>query len=367
MNTDIKIFVSYRRADSTCFAERVRDWFMLSYKRENVFMDFDAIPPFVDFEVFIIEQIQKVDVMLVIIGPRWLELLQERANTGNVDYVRLEISKALAMGKLVAPILVDGASTPSTDALPDDIRGMMRANIPRLDGGRQFLDNIERIVGALPQAIAQHVRIQSATEAEAEGMADPLSAAMPFFPPALEVAESAEADEQEEAVARRKEADDYVGSSYPPPAAPSAAPPPQSSPAPARAPQRGRGQQQSQREETPPPPKPRVGLFAVTQDEEILRHIKQDVEALGVEVLINPVAENIKLAIVALSPEGRHSDWMHGEIGLMHAHEIPVLPVLAAGDVNSSLPYSVSANQMVDLRDYAAGRDNLVQAVQMFI
>ena len=26
-NTEIKIFVSYRRADSPCFAERIRDWF----------------------------------------------------------------------------------------------------------------------------------------------------------------------------------------------------------------------------------------------------------------------------------------------------------------------------------------------------
>lgn len=325
MNKDIKIFISYRRADNPCFAERIRDWFMLVYKRENVFMDFDAIPPFVDFEAFIVKQIEKIDVMLVIIGPEWLDHLKQRKKSGAVDYVRLEISQALAMGKLVAPILVDGATTPRANQLPADIRPILRANMPRLDGGRQFLDNIERIVSALPQALTQHARIQTATPQEAGQMVDPM-AAMRFYPsqPAP------------------------VASAPPPPSMDFIEPPPD----PADQADQTRGI---------------VALCYDLQDVGIALRLERDISGLGAAVRMNQIAPEAAVIVVLMSQHARHSDWIHEQIERAHRTEKPILPALIAGDTSSAMPYAVAANDMIDLRNYHIGIQELRERVEQFI
>src|SRR4051794_24107154 len=97
-----KIFISYRRQDHPEFVERIRDWLIMKYGRANVFMDFDSMPPMVKFADHVRKEIEQCDVALVIIGPRWLELLQEKARNFEEDYVRIEVSLALQLGKPVA-------------------------------------------------------------------------------------------------------------------------------------------------------------------------------------------------------------------------------------------------------------------------
>src|SRR5579862_5257707 len=87
-----KIFISYRRQDNAEFVERIRDWFIMKYGRANVFMDFDTIPPMVKFADYIRQSIEACDAMLVIIGPHWLKILQERLQNADEDFVRTEIS-----------------------------------------------------------------------------------------------------------------------------------------------------------------------------------------------------------------------------------------------------------------------------------
>jgi hypothetical protein len=314
-NTDIKIFVSYRRDDARCFAERIRDWFMMAYERENVFMDFDAIPPFVRFEDFIIEQIKKVDVMLVIIGPNWLDILKERmARPDEVDYVRLEIRMGLEMGKLVAPILVDGAAAPDPDDLPPEIRPIMQANAPRLDGGRQFLDNIERLVNALPVALAQHIRLQSADEAAR--VIDPMRVMR--FAPAMTLSD-----------------DD--------------APPAESA------------------DRT-------LLICAAADDLLVASRLQDDLRAAELEteikIVAGPIQEiknTVDLILFILSPHSKgHPDLIEQ---IKHAQHTttPALPVLVAGEPGHAAPYSLSLNQMIDLRDYDAQINDAIDRIKQYI
>jgi hypothetical protein len=339
MNTDIRIFVSYRRADSPCFAERIRDWFMLAYQRENVFMDFDAIPPFVDFEVFIVEQIAKVDVMLVIIGPRWLEMLNERMKTDELDYVRMEIRQAIQMGKLVAPIVVDGARTPRSDELPEDIRPMMRANIPRLDSGRQFLDNIERIISALPKALDQHARIKAANDIEADRMVDPIEA-ITFVPFSFPKRTTPSSESVPNEISRSQTAPHLM----PPP------PPP-----------------------APKPmlevdiEKPTITLYSTIDDEAFAHQLQADLALLPVNIQVNQPPNDSVLGIVILTPDSRNSDAIQGEIAELQKYEIPILPLLVAGDIGSSVPYAIAANQVIDMRDYDKGLETFMSAVKPYL
>ena len=148
-----KIFISYRRQDHGDFVERIRDWFIHQYGRENVFMDFDTIPPLVKFSDFIRQEVERCDVMLVIIGPRWVELLREKAANFEDDFVRIEIGLALELGKQVAPICIMDAEIPKTTQLPNELRPLLDYNAAFLNNGREFLDNIDRILEAVGGAL----------------------------------------------------------------------------------------------------------------------------------------------------------------------------------------------------------------------
>ena len=137
-----KIFISYRRQDNPEFVERIRDWFIIHYGRDNVFIDFDTIPPFVKFDDFIREKVEESDVVVAIIGPDWLKLLKEKATNFEEDYVRIEIALALKLGKLVAPICIKGAQVPRPADLPDELRAMLAYNAAFLNSGREFLERV---------------------------------------------------------------------------------------------------------------------------------------------------------------------------------------------------------------------------------
>lgn len=151
-----KIFINYRRSDHPDFVERVRDWFLLRYGRDSVFMDFDTIPPFTRFDIFIRKQIQECDVLVAIIGPQWLDMLRERlANPDEEDFVQTEIKLALEEGKLIAPICIKGAQPPRAALLPPELRPMLAYHVAHLNSGRSFLENIEPILDAVERQLVE--------------------------------------------------------------------------------------------------------------------------------------------------------------------------------------------------------------------
>jgi hypothetical protein len=98
-----------------------------AFGEREVFMDFDAIIPGYDFESQILGTLNDADVVLTVIGPRWLEELDEngvpRLMNPN-DWVRREVYEALKNhDTCVIPVLVGGARMPTASALPPDIQG----------------------------------------------------------------------------------------------------------------------------------------------------------------------------------------------------------------------------------------------------
>jgi hypothetical protein len=159
-----KIFLSYRRADHPDFVERIRDWFAWKYGRDSIFMDFDTIPPFTRFADFIREKVSECDVLIAVIGPQWLDLLNQRMSESEEDYVRVEIRLALEEGKPIAPICIKGASSPRRKDLPLDLQAMMDYNMAHLNSGRHFLDHIERTVEGVEQLLARIEMFSSVTQ-----------------------------------------------------------------------------------------------------------------------------------------------------------------------------------------------------------
>src|SRR5207244_374580 len=77
-----------------------------------------------DFAQTIDQTIAKCNAALVIIGPRWMEILRTRAGDNGRDYVRREIAGALARGITVIPVLVGGASIKDLADLPEDLKDL---------------------------------------------------------------------------------------------------------------------------------------------------------------------------------------------------------------------------------------------------
>jgi TIR domain len=64
-----RIFINYRRDDTTSTAGRLHDRLAESFGRENLFMDVDHIPAGVDFIDHLHTQVAACNDFLAIIGP----------------------------------------------------------------------------------------------------------------------------------------------------------------------------------------------------------------------------------------------------------------------------------------------------------
>jgi hypothetical protein len=142
-----RIFISYRREGDAAQAGRIADRLGNEFGSDHVFMDVDAIGLGVDFVEEINKEVAKCDVLLAIIGPKWLELLD--TNQDNfMDFVRLEIAAALDRKIPVIPILVDGTKIPPADKLPKELQGLARRNALNLRHD-SFRADMEKLVREL--------------------------------------------------------------------------------------------------------------------------------------------------------------------------------------------------------------------------
>jgi len=119
-------FISYRRDQSSWPARILRDELVRRFGEDQVFKDNDSIDAGQEWPERLDVAIKNASVVLVLIGPAWADA---RGNDGErrlenpEDWVRLEVEAALAHdGAAVVPVLVDGASMPAADVLPDSLR-----------------------------------------------------------------------------------------------------------------------------------------------------------------------------------------------------------------------------------------------------
>jgi hypothetical protein len=118
-------------------------------------MDVDTIEPGVDFVETIEESVGSCDVLVAVIGNRWLTSSDregERRINLPQDFVRLEIATALSRNVRVIPVLVDGASMPRATELPGELQLLVRRNALELSHNRFNADS-ERLITAIERAL----------------------------------------------------------------------------------------------------------------------------------------------------------------------------------------------------------------------
>ena len=142
-----KIFISYRRDDSSGHSGRLYDRLTDHFGQGQVFMDVDAIRPGLDFVEVVQQAVSVCDGLVAVIGRDWLET-SDRAGGRRLDdvedLVRVEIATALERGIRVIPVLVQGAQMPRSTDLPEGLKGLANRNALDVSDTR-FRADVEQI------------------------------------------------------------------------------------------------------------------------------------------------------------------------------------------------------------------------------
>ena len=129
-------FISYRRDDAAGYAGRLHDALERRLGEDQIFRDIDTLQPGLDFVDAIHSRLRECRVFLAIIGREWLDARDAAGNRRlhqSDDYVRLEIAGALARPEVrVIPVLIEGATMPAPESLPEDIRALARRHAMNL-------------------------------------------------------------------------------------------------------------------------------------------------------------------------------------------------------------------------------------------
>ena len=143
-----RVYISYRRGDSSGFAGRLFDGLTQRLSSDRVIMDIDSIMPGQDFQDALARQIESTSVFLVVIGPDWLGARDAAGRPrldSPTDLVHAEVSFALANGRRVIPVLVGGAAMPSSSELPGPLQELARRQAIALSP-RSWESDVQRLV-----------------------------------------------------------------------------------------------------------------------------------------------------------------------------------------------------------------------------
>ena len=138
------VFISYRHDDNAMTVAVLKKALSDRPDIANVFRDIDNIDYGDDFVSAIDKALNAADVVLVIIGPRWVDTI--RARRDETDWVRYEVTEALRLRAAgladparqatrlhVVPVLIAGATLPAEGTLPEKIAPLQRLRMLSFD------------------------------------------------------------------------------------------------------------------------------------------------------------------------------------------------------------------------------------------
>lgn len=151
-----RIFISYRREDSIAVTGRLYDRLTEAFGDSYIFKDVDKIPVGANFKTILENEVAACDVLLAVIGDRWSEV----ADTGGRrrldnpdDFVRIEIEAALQRQDiLVIPVLVNNASMPGIESLPDSLHELAFRNAAILRNDPDFNRDSQRLISQIQES-----------------------------------------------------------------------------------------------------------------------------------------------------------------------------------------------------------------------
>ena len=147
-----KIFICYRREDSNHQAGRLYDFLVSRFGASSVFKDVDSIVPGQDFRRVLDENVSQCDVLLALLGDRWLAATDaggKRRLDNPADFVRIEIETALRRDIAVVPVLVGQAHMPHAVDLPPSLQDFAYRHGALLRPDPDFRTDVDRLIRSI--------------------------------------------------------------------------------------------------------------------------------------------------------------------------------------------------------------------------
>lgn len=147
-----KIFITYRRDDSSGYAGRLHAALVKYFGVNQIFRDINTVKAGEDFYDVTERSVQSCDILIAIIGKQWLSMSNAgvRRLDEPDDFVRLEIAQALSRSIPVVPVLVQGATIPRAQDLPAELKSLTRHQAFELSDARWDYD-VKQLIKELGQ------------------------------------------------------------------------------------------------------------------------------------------------------------------------------------------------------------------------
>jgi TIR domain-containing protein len=150
-----RVFISYRREDSAAYAGRMADALSRRFDEKNIFIDVEMAPG-VDFVAQINEVVSSCVALIVVIGPQWATIEGENGTPRlhePGDFVCQEVTAAIQRDDVVVyPALVNKATMPKAEQLPEGMKSLARRNAVELTDARWHYD-VGRLIETLDEQL----------------------------------------------------------------------------------------------------------------------------------------------------------------------------------------------------------------------
>ncbi|MCE7056999.1 toll/interleukin-1 receptor domain-containing protein [Algoriphagus sp. AGSA1] len=160
-----KIFLSHRHSDTQSDCHRIRETLEEEFGKDAVFLDIENLEPGIRFADAIEKALAESKVVLVAIGPDWFGAPDENGVKRLFqpkDWVHREVSAALSRPDTrVIPLLLKGASRPTSDQLPEDLQELADLQTFEISITRWKYD-----LGVLVEALAKLIPRKKKAEPE---------------------------------------------------------------------------------------------------------------------------------------------------------------------------------------------------------
>ena len=150
------IVISYRRDDTQGEAGHLLSDLRKHFGAKRVYIDVARNRPGEDFREALEKALRSSGQVLVLIGSRWVTATDasgRRRLDDSRDFVRYEIKTALELKVPLIPVLVQGASMPKEEDLPDELKSLVWRQAHELSHSRWDYD-VKQLIKAIGPAIA---------------------------------------------------------------------------------------------------------------------------------------------------------------------------------------------------------------------
>lgn len=148
----LALFISYRRQDSRETVGRLHDHLRQAFEEQHLFLDVDRQAPGEDYRVVIGRALERAEVVLAVIGTRWLDATDgegRRRLDDPRDMVRIELEIAFERDLRVIPVLIEGASMPGAVDVPPSLQPLCYRTAVPVRPDPDFKSDVQRLVVAL--------------------------------------------------------------------------------------------------------------------------------------------------------------------------------------------------------------------------